>query len=129
MPKGFAITTMVGGAPNIDFTVTPVHGFALCDQVAGFGAYLFSGTNVQLLALNALPNVMGLCIVTEDANVKWAELDGVIAPAVRTKLNVWLTARGFVNVPAGMTYRAVITAVYQRLNSHFDLSGFDIAES
>lgn len=128
MPKLFAICQMEGGMPQVDFQATPVKGYVLADQIGGFGAYLFSGTGPQLVALNALPQVVGIVAVTESGDTRWAELDGVIAAAVRTRLNTWLTARGYPTIPAGWTYRRVIEAVYKRLNDHFDLGWFDIAE-
>jgi hypothetical protein len=128
MAKLFCIVPIVGGAPDVDPSVTPYKGYVLCDQVGGFGAYLFSGTGAQLTALNALPQVVGIVAVTENGGTKWAELDGTIAPAVRTKLNTWLTNRGYPNIPAGWSYRQVINAVYQRVNDRFSLDNFDVAD-
>jgi hypothetical protein len=119
---------MTGGSPNVDASVTPYTGYVHADSIGGFGAYLFSGTPAQLTALNALPQVIGIVAVSEAGDVKWAELDGVIAAGVRTKLNTWLTARGYPTIPAGWTYRQVVEAVYKRLNARFDLSGFDVSE-
>lgn len=133
MAKLFCIVQMQGGAPDtaplqvgVDFK-----GFALCDQIGGangWGAYLFSGTAAQLTALNVLSTVTGIVAVTESGDTRWAELDGTIAPAVRTKLNTWLIARGHPTIPAGWSYRQVVNAVYQRLNDRFDLNAFDIAD-
>lgn len=130
MPKLFAIAPHTSGIPDtaplkqgVDYK-----GWVLADTVGGFGAYLFSGTAPQLAALNALAAVVGICVVTEDASTRWAELDGTIAAGVRTKLNTWLTARGHPNIPAGWTYRQVVTAVYQRLNARFDIGGMDVAD-
>ena len=128
MPKLFCIVPMVGGAPNVDASLTPYRGYVLCDRVGNFGAYLFSGTGAQMTALNALPQVVGLVVVTESGNTKWAELDNPISTVVRTRLNTWLTGRGYPTIPTGRTYRQVIDAVYKRLNERFDLSNFDVAE-
>lgn len=128
MPKLFALCQMSGGQPDVDFTATPVKGYVLCDQVGGHGAYLFSGTGPQLVALNALAQVVGIVAVTESGETRWAELDGVIAPAVRTRLNTWLTARGHPNIPAGWTYKQTILAIFRRMNSNFDLGNFDVAD-
>lgn len=118
---------MLNGQPNVDFAATPVKGYCLGAHLGAWGCYLLSGTGAQLVALNALPNVYGICAVTE-AGVRWAELDGVIAPAVRTRLNTWLTARGYPNIPVSWTYKQVVVAVYKRLNDRFDLDRFDVMD-
>jgi len=128
MPKLFAIVPIDGAFPAIDRSVTPYNGYILADQVGNYGAYLFSGTGAQLIALNALPNVVGIVAVTQNGDVRWAELDGTITPAVRTKLNTWLTNRGYPSIPAGWTNRQVVDAVFKRINPNFDLDNFDIAE-
>lgn len=128
MPKLFCLCTMTNGQPDIDSIATPYKGYVLCDQVGGHGAYLFSGTAGQLTTINGLANVVGIVAVTQAGDVRWAELDGVIAAGVRTKLNTWLTARGHPNVPAGWSYRQVVTAVFQRINGRFDLNQFDVVE-
>lgn len=127
--KAFAIIRMSGGQPEIDPVATPYHGYVLCDQVAGWGAYLVSGTPAQLSAIDQLAHVYGICAVTESGDVKWAELDGVCSEAVRTRLNTWLANRGYPTIPAGWTYRQIVRAVYQRVNTHFDLDRFDVADA
>jgi len=118
---------MSGGLPDIDTSVTPVIGWVLCDKIGDQGAYLFGGTAAQLTALNAPPQVLGIVAVTENGDTKWAELDNVISAGVRTKMNAWLTARGYPNIPADWTYKQVIMAVYQRFNARFDnIFGNDI---
>lgn len=126
----FAIARMVGGQPDIDQEATPIKGYVLCDQVANFGAYLFSGTGAQLSALDALPQVVGICAVTENGNVKWAELDGVVAAGVRTKLNTWITnnRHAWPLIPAGTAYRQILQVLYKRFNGKFDLSVIDVAD-
>jgi hypothetical protein len=133
MPKLFALCQMTGGEPDVrmidDAGKRLYNGHLLCGQIAGWGVYLFSGTGPQLAALNALPGVVGLVAVLESGNVKWAELDGTIAPAIRTKLNTWLSARGYPPIPAGRTYRQVVLDIYKRLNARWDLDTFDLMES
>ncbi len=130
MPKMYAITQMQGGAPDtgalqpgIDFK-----GYLHCGTLGQFGAYLYSGTPSQLAALDALPSVVALAVMTEAGNVKWAELDTVITPAQRTRLNTWLTARGLTNIPAGRTYRQVVLTIWDRFFSGFDINQNDIPE-
>lgn len=126
--KAFGIVSIVNGRPDIG--ALGYHGFVLCAHIGqNWGCYIFSGTAAQLQAINALPNVYAICAVTEGGQVKWAELDGVIAPAVRTRLNSWLSARGYPNIPAGWTYRQVVIAIYKRINDVFDLAMNDVADS
>jgi hypothetical protein len=128
--KAFAVVDMVAGKPNVDFVVTPCRGYSLAANLPGqWGLYLFSGTGAQLIALNALGNVYGIVAMTESGGVRWAELDGVIAAGVRTKMNTWLTARGYANIPAGWTYRQVVEAIYQRMGQNFDLNGVDVIDT
>ncbi len=128
MAHGFAICRMAGGLPDIDFEATPVHGYTLGGVVGNFGAYLFSGTGAQLTTLNALPQIVGICVMTTTGDVRWAELDGKTATAIRNKLNTWLTTRGYPTIPITWTYRQVVKAIYQRMNNKFDLGGIDVAD-
>ena len=130
MPKLLCIVNMNGSDPDLDRTVTPYIGHVHIGNLNhNFGAYMVSGTGPQLVAVNALPQVVGIVAVTESGSVRWAELDGVIAAGVRTKLNNWLTARGYPNIPSGWTYRRVIREVFQRLNDKFEFDSFDVAET
>lgn len=130
MPHLFGIvrTQTVGGDPDINRAVTSYHGFAKCISVSNYGCYLFSGTAVQLTALAALPaaQFVPICVVTHDGKVKWAELDGIIASGVRTKLNTWLSNRDLPTIPIGWTYKQVILAIFKRLNADFDLDWFNV---
>jgi len=125
---GIVRTLIVGGDPDIDRVAIPYHGFAKCISVSNYGCYLFSGTTAQLTALAALPaaQFVPVCVVTHDDKVRWAELDGIIANGVRTKLNTWLTARSLPNIPVGWTYRQVVMAIFKRLNADFDLDWFNV---
>jgi len=105
------------------------HGFVRLARIGDWAVYLVSGTGAQLLAIDALPNVIGICAVTESGDVKWGELDANIALAVRTKLNTWLTARGLPTIPAGWTNRKVLVEVAKRMDERFDLGFFDVADA
>lgn len=120
--KAFALARMAGGQPDIDPTVTPYHGYVLCDRIGntGWGAYLFSGTGPQLVALDAHPQVVGIAAVTQ--------LDDQVGSAVRTKINSWLSNRGQPTIPAGWSNRRVVREIYKRANARFDLNNFDVAE-
>jgi hypothetical protein len=117
---------MVGGDPGLDTRVTPYHGFVHCASIDNYGAYMFSGTAAQLTALAALPaaQFVPICAVTKSGDLKWAELDGIIASGVRTKLNTWLSNRGLPTIPAGWTYRQTVLAIFRRLHTNFDLDNF-----
>ena len=114
MPHMLAIVDMQNGLPVIG--ATPAN-YALIWQAGNFGLYLFGGTAAQLTALNALATVRGLAAMTDNGVVKWGELDNVITSAHRTKLNIWLTARGYPTIPADWTYRQVVRALIRRLRS------------
>ena len=125
--KLFAIVSMENGLPKIDFTATPCTGYALGGKVGGFGCYLFSGTAAQLTALAALANVIAIRQVS-DGSVRFPELDATIGAAARTKINNWLTARGYPNIPSGWTYRQVVKEIYKRVEARFDLDHLDVGE-
>ena len=129
--KLFALIQMQGGEPQLSRETTPYPGHVHVPAtiLGAWGAYMVSGTGAQLTAINALPQVVGIVAVTESGSVRWAELDGVIAAGVRTKLNNWLTARGYPNILSGWTYRRVIREVFQRLNDKFEFDSFDVAEA
>lgn len=121
---------MIGGIPDTQNFMSgrDFKGFIHCGTLGNFGAYIYSGTPAQLAALDALPTVVGLAVMTESGNVKWAELDNTITPAHRTRLNTFLTARGLPTIPAGRTYRQVVLAVWDRFYSGFDINQNDLAE-
>ena len=128
MAKMFAICRMVSGQPDLDLEVTPVHGWALVDQLGQYGAYLFSGTGQQMLAVNALPQCLGIVGVTSSGDVRWAELDGPLPTAIRNKLNIWADSMGLPNVPLNWDYRRTVIEVFKRFNEAFDLNSIDISE-
>ena len=104
-------------------------GHLLCGKVGQWAGALFSGTVAQLTAINVLANVYGIVAVTESGQVKWAELNGVIGAAIRTKLQTWLNNRGIAyTIPADAKYRAIVLAIFKRLNVLFDLDAFDVAD-
>lgn len=114
------IKTDGGGIPKIDTQVAPYHGHIFIGQVAGWGAYLISGTGPQLTAINALPEAVGIAVMTQTADgVKWAELDSTVTLAVRTKINNYLTSQGLATIPAGWTNRKVVKTIFKRINPNF----------
>jgi hypothetical protein len=134
MPKLIALCqqqTNPDGSIGPNYGGLPINGFVQTDPGSGnnnWAAYIFSGTGAQLAAINALPSVVGVCVVTEAGDVKWAELDSTIGAAARTKLNTWLTNHGYANVPAGWTNKQTILTLFRRLNPDFDFDRFDVAE-
>ncbi len=126
--KLFCIVEMSGGLPRIDFEATPYTGYVHAASVGPYGAYLFSGTQAQLKALNALAQVIGILMVTETETQKWPELSGKSKTGELGKLNGWLSSHGFGQIPPGRLYRDAISEVYKRFNPAFDLSGFDVKD-
>ena len=121
---------MQGGSPDTGSLVVgrDFKGFVHCGTRGNFGAYLYAGTPAQLAALDALPTVIGLVIMTEAGNVRWLELENTITNARRTRLNTFLTERGLPTIPAGRTYRQVVLTVWDRFFSGFDINQNDLAE-
>jgi len=122
MTKAYLICKInEGGGADIDMEATPYTTYVLAAQIGNsWGCYMFVATAAQLTAINALPNVYGICTV--------ANLDNVIAVAVRNKVNTWLDARGFPTIPAGWTYRKVVNAIFKRINEKFDIDKLDILD-
>jgi len=127
--KAFAFIRMAGGSPQIDQTTTPYYGFAYVGRIGVWGAYIISGTQAQLLALNALPEVVGVCFVSQADTERWPELNDTINPAVRTKINTFLINRGFeFTIPVEWTNRQVLLKTFKYFNYNYTLNGTDICE-
>jgi hypothetical protein len=131
MPKLFAVVHAPGSDPELDRTLTPYVGHVCLGRIGQWGAYLISGTGPQLTAIDALAQVFSICAVTEGGAVRWAELDGVIPAATRTKLNNWKTANApaWPNIPVGATYRTVVDFIAKRMNASFDVATHDVSET
>jgi hypothetical protein len=124
-----ALVDMVGGSPDIDQSVTPYHGHVHCGSVEGVGVYLISGRPAQLSAIDALPQVVGIVILTKNENIKYPELEDTITSNRRTKLNNWLIARDLPTIPVGWTYRKVVKAIMNRAHSKADIETEDVEDS
>ncbi len=116
---------MVDGQPDINQGITPYRGYVFCDKIGNWGAYLISGTVTQLTAIIALSEVVGIVTVTDGRS----ELNNIIVPNIRTKLNNKLTELGKPNIPDGWTYRKIVKEVFKRFNSHFNLDIFDVKDN
>lgn len=115
----YAVSTMTNGKPDIG--ASPFHGYVLAAGPIGqYGLYIFSGSAAQMTTIGQLATVWPLCAMTDNGTVKWAELDTVVSVAIRAKLNNWLTARGYPNIPAGWTYRQSLLALIQRIKRQDD---------
>lgn len=148
MTKQFLIVPMMGGLPDIDALATPYAGFVFCDRIGDYGAYLFAGTDAQLDALIALPQVIEVARVGSKSDSKAgasldaigepidaelvktdsAELEKPVEKAKHAKLEAWLADQRMPALDESKTYRATVDELYKRFNAHFDLSNFDIAE-
>ena len=129
MPKAFMITHMEAGSP--DFSGFPYNGCALCAKTPNreHGIYIVTATTAQLAAINVLPQVFFICLVTAPENAaRWPELEDVIPTPRRTRINEWLSARGYPTIPAGWTYRQTIRAICRRLNDHYEIDTTDVLE-
>jgi len=110
--RGYAIIQMASGLPDVDFTTTPISGYCLGAQQGQWGLYLVAGTAAQLTALVALPTVYRVCTL--------AEMDDVITATRRAKMNEWLTAQGWPNIPVGWTYGMCVRYAFARANPDWD---------
>jgi hypothetical protein len=124
------IKTNGGGIPDLDTQTYKYHGHVYIGSVAGWGAYLISGTAAQLTAINALPQAVGIAVLTHPKDgPKWVELDSNVTTAIRNKLNTWLGNNGYPTIPAGWTNRLVVETIFRRLNPAFDLEKEWVADS
>lgn len=126
--KQFILVPVEGGVPVIDFEETPYHGYVLCDVKDGMGAYMFSGSPTQLLAIRNLPDTIQLVWwnETEDGKNKEVALSRPLAGNVRIALNAWLTDMGEDTIPAQNEGRGVLMSVYGFFNEHFNIDNFDV---
>jgi hypothetical protein len=111
--KMFCIVRKTSSDPDLDRTVTPYTGHVYIGEIAGFGGYIVSGTQAQLTAINALPNVCGLAYISDPKFNSWTELNDVINSTARTQLNVWLTKYSLSNIAADWTCQRVISMLIQ----------------
>ena len=113
--RAFAICRInEGGGADVDKEVTPYDTYVIAAQYGHvWGLYLFAGTAKQLAAINAAPNVIGMCSL--------ANVNTVVSPAFRAQVNPWLAANGYTTIPAGWTYQQVIDAICKRLRPDFDM--------
>ena len=88
MAKLYAICKMSGGYPMINQEDTPYHGHVLATQFADdWGCYIFSGTPDQMKAIEKLPDVFGVSLLSADSKEKQKELDSKVDKAAKDKVN------------------------------------------
>jgi len=126
--KMFCIVKKTSSDPELDRTLTPYTGHGYIGAFGQWAGYIISGTKSQLQAINALPQVYGLAYVTEAEGAHWTELDNAIAPAMRNKVNTWLTANAQAIIPAGWTNKKVIKAIMLKMNPIFEWGQHDIMD-
>lgn len=125
MAYGVAVIKMEGGFPVIAQGETPYTNYvSLGDLPGSWGLYLVADTQPRLVAADTISGVYGICLMTQDGEIKWAELDNVITPAMRTKINTWLTNQGYPTIPVSWTNRRVVRAILDRINPGFNLEDF-----
>lgn len=133
--KALALVKMMGGSPDVDWNLYPVHGYVLGAIIpnSNWGAYIVSGTGAQLTALDTSPDVVGIAAIDEKGTgLRWSQqIDNTIPAGVRNRINTWIS-NNYPNaptVPAGATYRQVVLGIFKRANVHFDIDSFDIQDS
>jgi len=83
-------------------------------SIGQWGLYSITGKTADVSAWIAKPTIYPLAYRTRTGQLRWAEQDETIDPAIRTRLNTWLTARGYNTIPAGWTKRQVVQALVDR---------------
>jgi hypothetical protein len=75
-----------------------------------------STRDVNLTLRNVLEDfVKVLRIKIRTMDLTAIDFSGVIPNPIRIRINAWLTARGWTNVPSGWTYRQLFVAIKARL--------------
>jgi len=127
--KAFALIKNIGQIDSLEY---PYHGYVEIESFRKIGAwkpFIISGTKERLKKLNSLPNVIGLCVVTETGETRWPELDEPVAEALRSKLNNWLEEHGYPTIPEGWTNRRVVREVVGRFNDQYNIfTDYDVTD-
>lgn len=125
MSWAMAVIKQEGGLPVITQADPPYTNYVSMGDLPGnYGLYLVADTQARLIAADAISGVYGICLLTQSGDVKWAELDNVITPAMRNKINTFLSAKGYPTIPAGWTNKQAANAILARINAKFDLDDF-----
>lgn len=124
-----AVIKQEGGLPVISQANPPYTNWvSMGDLPDSFGLYLVSDTAARLVAADSISGVYGICAISQTGDIKWTELDSVITAAARTKINSFLSARGYPTIPAGWTNKQVVKAILTRINDKFDINDFWVVE-
>jgi len=121
----FGIIERSGGKPNVDFVTNPVEGYLYCGYRGSYGAYMVSGTGVQLSTVAGLANVYPIGVVQRDSQEE--DLDKAITEARRAKLNALLESFSLPTIPEGTTVRQVIRAVFRRFHDTWEADAIRFA--
>jgi hypothetical protein len=126
---GVAVIRTEGGMPVIAQAKTPYTNWvSLGDLPNKYGLYMVSDTPARLQAADTISGVYGICVITKSGDVQWAELDNVITPAMRTKINTWLSAHSYSTIPVSWTNRRVVTELLKRIDAKFEINQFFVDE-
>ena len=89
-------------------------------------AMIVKGTGGQLVVLAGVAaGCLPICSLSPTNN--YPELNGVIDPTIRTKMNVWLGANGYGLIGAGWTNAQVITYILQTLfHNNYDIRQYQV---
>lgn len=135
MARMYAFVRAPNGSPELDDELTPIRGRVLVAEFGNWHLLQISGTVAQLTAIAALP--ASQCVAfprmaregAVEGQAYGVELAANIPLAARTKINTWLSARGYPTIPAGTTWRQFLRAVARRVRAEFDEGDSYIVES
>lgn len=107
-----------------------VGGYSEIGRIGNWHIVLATSTPARLQAIETQggTNIIPLAKVTETGD-RWPELENIIDPADRTRINAWLQNHGYPDIPADWNLRQVVRAVLNRVHPDFDENSFGIADA
>jgi len=118
------LATLPGAIQLPDDDGVLVGGYNWVGRIATWNALLVTTTDAQLTAWDATAGA-GCVVLVRMTDEGRIELDNNIDAATLTKLNTWLTARGF-STEITDTNRVIVRKLFRRFLSNFELEQVDV---
>lgn len=101
-----------------------IGGYSWVGRIATWNALIVTTTDAQLTTFDTAAGA-GCVVLVRMADDARPELDSSIDSATLTKLNNWLTARGF-SAESTASNRVIIRRLFRRFLGQFELEDVDI---